>query len=87
MFFTYILKSEKDNKRYIGHTDNIELRLKNHNEGLNPSTKNRRPLILLCYKVFSSRIEASRFELYLKKLKGGNQLLKEIDKMITSMPR
>ncbi|MDP1709279.1 MAG: GIY-YIG nuclease family protein [Candidatus Komeilibacteria bacterium] len=52
MFYTYILKSIKDGRRYIGHTNNIENILKFHNNGLNPTTKNRRPLILVCYKTF-----------------------------------
>ena len=82
MFYTYILRSLKDGRRYIGQTDNLEIRLKFHNEGLNPSTKNRRPLEILCYKVFYSRIEAIRYEGYLKSLKGGKQLDIEISKML-----
>ncbi|MFA4831413.1 MAG: GIY-YIG nuclease family protein [Patescibacteria group bacterium] len=82
MFYTYILKSLKDNRRYIGHTDNIPLRLDFHNRGLNPSTKNRRPLILFCYQAFTTRSVAVRYERYLKSLKGGKQLNIEIEKML-----
>jgi putative endonuclease len=84
MFYTYILKSLKDGRRYIGYTNNISNRLKFHNNGLNPSTKNRRPLILLCYKTFEARIEAIRYERYLKSLKVGGQLDVEINKMLGS---
>ena len=81
MFYTYILKSLKDRRRYIGYTNNISNRLEFHNNGLNPSTKNRRPFILLCYKTFEARIEAMKYERYLKSLKGGKQLDIEISKM------
>ncbi|MBI2459690.1 MAG: GIY-YIG nuclease family protein, partial [Parcubacteria group bacterium] len=43
MYYTYILKSLKDGRRYIGYTSNILVRLQFHNSGINPSTKNRRP--------------------------------------------
>jgi len=84
MYFTYILKSIKDCKRYIGHTNNILIRIEFHNKGLNPSTKNRRPLKLLCYKEFKTKIEAIRYERYLKSLKGGKQLEIEILTMLNN---
>jgi putative endonuclease len=86
MYYTYILKSSKDNRRYIGHTENICKRLEWHNRGLNPSTKNRRPLQLICFKVFQTKIEADNYERYLKSLKGGKQLVLEMHKMETKMP-
>ena len=82
MYFTYILKSLKDGRRYIGYTNNILVRLKFHNKGLNPSTKNRTPLKLICYKEFNNKLRAARYERYLKSLKGGNQLNIEIIKML-----
>ena len=82
MYNVYILQSLKDNKRYIGYTNDIEIRLKFHNCGLNPSTKYRRPFKLLGFKQFETKIEAIRFERYLKKLKGGEQLKIEIGKML-----
>ena len=66
MFYTYILKSLKDEKRYVGYTNDIKIRLKFHNGGLNLSTKNRRPLKLLCFKTFSNKQDAIRYERYLK---------------------
>ena len=80
-FYVYVLESIKDGKRYIGHTNNLKNRLEFHNKGLNPSTKNRRPFILLCYKKFKNELEAIRYEKYLKSLKGGKQLYLEIEKM------
>ncbi len=81
MYYTYILKSLKDGKRYIGHTKDLGVRLQFHNNGLNPSTKNRRPLVLFCFKSFASKKEADNYERYLKSLKGGKQLEIEIGQM------
>ena len=85
MFYTYILKSLKDGKRYIGHTGNLEVRIKFHNSGLNPSTKNRQPLVIVCFKKFETKLEADHYERYLKKLKGGKQLEIEMKKMQTPL--
>ena len=78
MYFVYILKSLKDNKYYIGQTDNIDLRLKRHNNGLVQSTKSRTPLVLIRKETFGTRGEARKRENYLKKLKGGNEFKKII---------
>jgi len=82
VLYTYILKSIKDGRRYIGYTSNIATRLRFHNNGLNPSTKNRRPLELICFKSFATKSEAQKYERYLKSLKGGKQLDIEIEKML-----
>ncbi|TSC52162.1 MAG: putative endonuclease [Parcubacteria group bacterium LiPW_41] len=47
MFYVYILKSVRTNELYIGYTTNVVRRLKEHNEGLNKSTKSMRPLQLV----------------------------------------
>jgi putative endonuclease len=84
MYYTYILKSEKDYKRYIGYTSDVAKRLEIHNSGLTPSTRNRRPFQLLCCKKFQSKIDAIKYERYLKNLKGGKQLDIEIRNMLDS---
>jgi len=44
MFNVYVLRSLKNNKRYIGFTSkDLELRLREHNEGKNSYTRNNRP--------------------------------------------
>ena len=30
MYYTYILRSEKDNKNYVGYTKNLKLRFEEH---------------------------------------------------------
>src|SRR3989344_3507305 len=43
MHYVYVLLSKKDNKLYIGKTGDLRRRFKEHNDGLNLSTKNRVP--------------------------------------------
>jgi len=43
-FYTYVLESLKDGKRYIGYTKNLKLRFEQHNRGDVESTRLRRPL-------------------------------------------
>jgi len=69
MYFVYLLESLKDGKYYIGHTNNLNERLKYHNTGRCKYTKNRGPWILRAYKSFSTRAEAMREEKRLKKFK------------------
>lgn len=78
MYYVYVLKSLKDGKRYIGSSSNVEQRLIFHNEGRNISTRNRVPFELIYKKKFDSKSEAIRFEILLKKQKGG----KGFDKLI-----
>ena len=66
MFFVYILKSLKDGKFYIGMTNDVKARLKRHEKGQVPSTKNRRPLQLLYTEEYSNRQLARKREKFLK---------------------
>ena len=75
-FFVYILESLKDNKLYIGQTNNLENRIKRHNTGQVSSTKNRRPLKIIHSEIFSTRKESMAREKYLKSLKNNNYILK-----------
>lgn len=70
MFYSYILKSLKDGRYYYGSTENLEARLIKHNKGDVKSTKDRRPLIIHFYEMFSTRGEAFRREQYYKSVNG-----------------
>jgi len=76
MYFVYILRSLKDSKYYIGQTNDVDLRLKQHNSGRVKSTKARTPLIIVRSEVYDTRSEARKRENYLKSLKGGNEFKK-----------
>jgi len=62
----YLLKSKKDGKCYIGSTNDLKRRFKEHNSGKLFSTKNRRPLILIYYEAFRSEKDARKREQSLK---------------------
>jgi len=50
MHYVYVIQSLKDKKLYIGHTNDLVKRLKEHNAGLTESTKDRRPFKLVYYE-------------------------------------
>ena len=77
MFYIYVLKSLKDNKTYVGYTNNFQQRLYKHNSGQVKSTKFRRPLELLFSEEFNTSVEARKRELYWKS-GGGRRKLKQL---------
>jgi len=70
MICVYVLISEKDGKRYIGSTNDLDRRLDEHNNGKVFSTKNRRPLKLNYYQEFENLIKARIYESKYKKSRG-----------------
>lgn len=69
MYYTYILKL-KDDTYYHGSAENLKNRIQNHQEGKVESTKNFRPITLIFYAAFISKIKALQFEKYLKTTSG-----------------
>jgi predicted GIY-YIG superfamily endonuclease len=65
MYYVYLLKLSSG-KIYTGSTPDPKSRYKEHEDGKCELTKNFRPLKLLWYCAFSNRLEARRFENYLK---------------------
>jgi putative endonuclease len=69
--YAYILLSEKDeNHQYTGLTDDLQARLKSHNQGNNPHTSKYRPWQIETAVAFRSREKAAAFEKYLKSHSG-----------------
>ena len=67
MYYVYILKSLKDEKLYIGSTNDLKRRLSEHNNGLNRSTKARRHFEIRYYEACASNSDARKREYNLKK--------------------
>lgn len=68
MNYTYILKC-KDGTYYTGWTNNLEKRLKDHNDGRGAKyTKPRLPVVLVYYETFETKGEAMRREYAIKQL-------------------
>ena len=70
MYYTYVLLSKRDQKLYIGYTQDLKQRIAMHEAGSVESTKNRRPLHLVFYEAFISEEDAMRRERYFKSTKG-----------------
>ena len=70
MFYTYVLKSEKDGVRYVGSGRNVSERLSRHNKGDCRFTKGHRPWQLIYTESFNTRSEAVRRERFLKSGQG-----------------
>ena len=66
MWYTYIIKGNKDGRWYTGITDDLRKRLSKHNSGKVPSTKDRRPFDLIYYEACVSQDDAVAREKYLK---------------------
>ncbi|MBR4026932.1 MAG: GIY-YIG nuclease family protein [Lachnospiraceae bacterium] len=66
--YTYMVRC-KDNSLYIGWTNDLEKRIKAHNEGKGAKyTRPRRPVELVYYEAFATKQEAMSREYHLKKL-------------------
>lgn len=74
MNVTYILKCS-DGTLYTGWTNDIEKRLKAHNEGKGAKyTKSRRPVKLVYFETFETRQEAMKREAAIKRMKKEDKL-------------
>ncbi len=67
MYYVYVLKSTKDEKLYIGSTNDLRRRLSEHNKGAVTSTKARRPFEPRYYESYVSEKDARGREFSLKK--------------------
>ena len=66
MNYTYILKC-KDGTLYTGWTNNLEKRLKDHNEGKGAKyTKGRGPVVLVYHETFATKEGAMQREYVIK---------------------
>ena len=74
-FYTYILFSEKIDKYYIGQTNNLENRLKRHNNGYEKFTRKGAPWKLVGAVKLETRAEAMKLERKLKNFKSRKRLL------------
>jgi len=66
MYYVYILISKKDRNFYVGFTNDLINRLKEHKNGKVPATKERRPIRLCYYETCYNKYDAIRRERYLK---------------------
>jgi len=65
MYYVYLLNC-KNNKPYVGCTDNLKERIERHSKGYVPATKPLLPVKLISYLAFSNKYIVFNFEKYLK---------------------
>jgi len=82
MHYVYVLYSEKDKKLYIGRTDNLRQRYKQHTLGNVVSTKTRGKLILIYYEAFYIKESSVKQELFYKTGQGRRILKKRLTTII-----
>ena len=70
MYYTYILKSSKDQSYYYGSTENIDNRMNAHNSGKVRYTKGHIPYQLHYYETYNTRKEAIARERFFKTIDG-----------------
>jgi putative endonuclease len=68
-YYVYVLRSEKDDSFYIGHTADLEERIKRHNDGKSSYTKAKGPWKLIYQDLFPTRSEAMKRERKIKRMK------------------
>jgi putative endonuclease len=81
MYSTYILWSEKLQKYYIGHTDNLSRRITEHNTGKSKYTKLGKPWTLMYHEEFTTKVEAIRHEQEIKNRKSKKYIETIINKI------
>ena len=88
----YILQSLTDKRTYVGSTNNLNRRLKQHNSGQVRSTQHRIPFKILFTEEFTSLSEARKREIWWKSGVGRRKLRdyfkqfqsKKLHKLITN---
>jgi putative endonuclease len=76
-YYIYVLQSLKNRSLYIGYTEDLRKRIKQHNDGDSEYTKKYMPWELIHYAAYLNEKDAKRREDYLK-TNQGSRLLKRM---------
>ena len=82
-WYTYLLRSLNDGKTYTGSTSDLRKRFKQHQDGLNNSTKGRRPFELIYYEMCKDEGDARSRELFLKSGMGKRYLKNRLKRFLS----
>ena len=78
MFYVYVLQTIDHKNLYTGYTSDLKKRVKEHNQGLNPSTRRYGPWEIIYYEASLNELDARRRERYLKTTQGGRLLKRRL---------
>ncbi|MDE2001377.1 MAG: GIY-YIG nuclease family protein [Patescibacteria group bacterium] len=79
MYYTYILQSKKTKELYIGYTERLVERLKEHNAGLSYATKKYAPWELVYFEGYANEVDSQERE---KKLKQFGRVYSQLKRRI-----
>ncbi len=82
-YYVYVLQSKIDGKFYVGYTENLVHRLKEHNSGRVISTMKRKPLKLVYYGFCLNQNDARNREKYLKTAWGKRYIKNRLKNYLT----
>ena len=74
MFYSYVLRSQKTGRRYVGSCEDREQRLRRHDAGDTKATRHGVPWSSIHSEAFPSRREAAARERYYKTGRGRDEL-------------
>ena len=83
MFYTYVLRSIKNNQLYTGYTVDLRKRFKEHNEGESTYTKGRGSYLLIYYEACVDKYDAQVREKYLKTAMGKRYLKNRLKRFLS----
>lgn len=83
MYYTYVLKSIKDQMLYTGYTSDLRKRFNDHNQARVFSTKGRGPFTLIYYEACLNQQDATAREKYLKSGPGKRYLKNRLKRFLS----
>lgn len=83
MFYTYVIRSKRDNQYYTGFTSDLRKRFKDHQNNKVFSTKNRGPFKLIYYETCINKEDAISREKYLKTGMGKRYLKNRLKRFLS----
>jgi len=82
-WYTYVLKSTKDDNWYTGVTNDLRKRFNQHSEGKSTATRGRGPFVLIYYEMCMDKEDARSRELYLKSGMGKRYLKNRLRRFLS----
>jgi len=83
MYYTYILKSKRDENLYTGCCSDKRKRFKQHNDGKVQSTSSRKPFDLIYYEACLNQKDAYAREKYFKTGMGKRYLKNRLKRFLS----